>query len=272
MPDRIASLSATESRRFKACPVDCPKLRQKITSLADYIQVISSTVSGNQRFWFRGHEKASYSLTPSALRYAKENDRKTALDLMSDFKRVAEIKLDRPPGPVDELKWAQIAQHYGLPTRLLDWTESATTALYFACLKPDFDSVVFVLNPVDLNRRSDRLKPNILDPQRDEKIILKYLKIGPREAKKGSFPRAINPMWNSERLILQKGVFTLHGSRFSLNKGKIPSLVAILILKEFKEQLMSQLQRVGVDEMTLFPELEHSCKHLVGLSGLPEIK
>ena len=272
MSDRIASLSATELRRFKSCPVDCPKLKQKIASLADYIQVISSTVSGNQRFWFRGHDKAKYSLTPSALRYPRESDRQMALDLMSDFKRVAEIKLDRPPGPIDELKWAQIAQHYGLPTRLLDWTESATTALYFTCLKPDFDGVVFVLNPIDLNRRSDRLRPNILDPQRDEKIILRYLKTGPRATKEGSFPRAINPVWNSERLILQKGVFTLHGSRFSLDKGRIPSLVAILILKEFKEQLMSQLQRVGVDEMTLFPELEHSCKHLVGLSGLPGIK
>jgi hypothetical protein len=272
MSSGIPKLSATELKRFKVCPVDCPKLNQKIASLADYVQVISSTVSGDERFWFRGHEDASYSLTPTALRCTKEKDRQTALDLMADFKRVAEIKLDRPPGPKDELKWAQIAQHYGLPTRLLDWTESATTALYFACLKPDLNGIVFVLNPVDLNRRSDRLRPNILDPQRDERVILKYLMSGPKEAKLGSFPRAVNPTWNSERLILQKGVFTLHGSRFSLNKGKIRSLVAILILKEFKNQLLSQLQRIGVDEMTLFPELEHSCKHLVKLSGLPGIK
>ena len=129
-----------------------------------------------------------------------------------------------------------------------------------------------VLNPVDLNRRSDPGKPNILDPQNDEKIILRYLKSGPRESKKGNFPRAVNPMWNSERLILQKGVFTLHGSRFSLDEGNTPSLVAVLILREFKDRLRSQLQRVGVDEMTLFPELEHSCKHLVRLSNLPELK
>lgn len=268
MPDQMTALSATELRRFNVCPVDCPKVRQKITSLADYIQIMSSTVSGDDRFWFRGHEDASFSLTPSALRHKKVQDRETALDLMSHFKRVAEMKLPRPPGPKDELKWAQIAQHFGLPTRLLDWTESATTALYFACLNPECDGVVFVLNPIDLNRRSDRLKPNVLDPQRDEKIILRYLASGAQQAKRGQFPRAVNPMWNSERLILQKGVFTLHGSRFSLDKGKIPSLVAILILREFKDKLISQLQRVGVDEMTLFPELEHSCKHLVRQSGL----
>jgi hypothetical protein len=188
---------------------------------------------------------------------------------MADFKRVAEIKLQRPPEPQDELKWAQIAQHYGLPTRLLDWTESATTALYFACLDPNFDGMVFVLNPVDLNRLSDRLKPSILDPQRDEAIILRYLKSGPKESRPRTYPRAINPVWNSDRLIHQRGVFTLHGARFSLDAGGVPSLAAVPVLKEFKEILLSQLQRIGVDEMTLFPELEHSCRHLVRLSGLP---
>jgi FRG domain len=264
----MTSLTVAEAKRFKSCPVRCPKLPHRVTSLADYIQVISSTVSGNERFWFRGHDDPSYSLTPSALRYEKTKDRQTALNLISDFKRVAEIKLPRPPDPQDELKWAQIAQHYGLPTRLLDWTESATTALYFACLNPDFDGIVFVLNPVDLNRLSDRLKPSILDPQRDEAVILRYLKSKPKESKSRAYPRAINPVWNSDRLILQKGVFTLHGTRFSLDAGGLPSLAAVLILKEFKLILLSQLQRVGVDEMTLFPELEHSCRHLVRLSGL----
>jgi FRG domain len=270
MYNRMAVFATDElRRRFKQCPVECPKLRQEINSLSEYVEVISSTVSGTERFWFRGHEETSYSLTPTALRYRKREDRRLALDLMADFKRIAEIKLSRPPAPNDELKWAQIGQHYGLPTRLLDWTESATTALYFACLKTDFDGIVFVLNPVALNRLSHRLSPNILDPQRDEQIILRYLRSGPQEAARGRFPVAINPVWNSERLINQKGVFTLHGSRFTLDKGRVPSLAALLIPKESKRELLSQLQRVGVDEMTLFPELEHSCRHLLRTCGLP---
>jgi hypothetical protein len=135
-------------------------------------------------------------------------------------------------------------------------------------LKPDDDGIVFVLNPIDLNRLSYPSKPRVLEAQRDEKLILKYLRSGTAETPRGNYPVAINPVWNSERLIIQKGVFTIHGARFSLDKGHVPSLVAVVILREFKDQLRMELQRIGVDEMTLFPELEHSCIHLKRRCGL----
>lgn len=164
--------------------------------------------------------------------------------------------------------WAQIAQHYGLPTRLLDWTESATVALFFACLSCSQDGIVFVLNPVDLNRLIDPKKPRVLDPQLDSKLITSYLSLGPMQSKSGRTAIAVNPVWNSERLILQKGVFTIHGSRFALEGAGIPSLVGLPIFKESKASLRAELQRVGVDEMTIFPELEHSCRHLKHRAGL----
>jgi hypothetical protein len=61
--------------------------------------------------------------------------------------------------------------------------------------------------------------------------------------------------------MLQKGVFTLHGSRFDLDKDQAPSLVALPIVREAKGQLLVELERIGVDEMTIFPELEHSARH-----------
>jgi hypothetical protein len=271
MPTTPPRLSPIEFRRFRSCPVDCPKLTDRISSLADYFAVISSAVSAHAPFWFRGHCDLRYSLTPSALRYRTATKRSQALQLISEFKRIADIKLDRPPSFDNELMWAQIAQHYGLPTRLLDWTESAAAALYFACQKADCDGMVFLLNPVELNRLSYPLKPHALDPEQDKKLISNYLKSGVREAKRGSYPLAVHPVWNSNRLMIQKGKFTLHGNRFTLDRGKIPSLVALLILREVKGTLLSELERVGVDEMTLFPELEHACRHLKRHAGLEAV-
>lgn len=264
----MGTLSIAERRRFSSCPVDCKKLPNKICSLSDYFAAISGVVSTNETFWFRGHSRPDLSLTPGALRYSTIDDRRKALELMSDFKRIAESKLGRIPDQGDDFKWAQIAQHYGLPTRLLDWTESATTALYFACLEPTNDGMIYVLNPVELNKRSDIALSRILDPQHDRALILKFLHSGPKQPSKPRYPIAVNPAWSSERLIVQKGTFTLHGSLFSLDKARVSSLVAVLLLREWKAQLRAELGRVGVDEMTLFPELEHSCRHLKMRSGL----
>lgn len=263
-----STLNDQEQRRFAACPVKCKRLRQRIASLADFFGAISGVVSAEDTFWFRGHAEPQWSLTPGALRPARVGDRKKALDLMADFKRIAEAKLQRLPGPEDEYKWAQIAQHYGLPTRLLDWTESAITALYSACLQPKTDGIVYVMNPVDLNRLTDRSRPRILDPQGDRDLILRYLKSGPSQTKGRNYPVAVNPVWSSDRLIAQKGTFTLHGSLFSLDRAGVTSLVAVPVLREAKPRLRSELRRVGVDEMTLFPELEHSCRHLKMRCGL----
>lgn len=261
-------LVASERRRFESCPVNCPVLPNRIQSLSEYFAVISSTVTSEDPFWFRGHARVMWSLTPHALRFSKKAERVRALGLMSDFKRIAEIKLARSR-PDDELMWAQLAQHYGLPTRLLDWTESATVGLYFACLRPAEDGMVFVLNPLDLNLLSRR-EARILDAQHDTSVIRQYLLQGANAVSNGKFPIAVNPVLNSERLMLQKGAFTIHGARFSLSGRDISSLVAVPILSEFKATLRSELQRVGVDEMTMFPELEHSCSHLKRRAGLAE--
>jgi FRG domain-containing protein len=274
MAIRFATLSAAEKVRFseieKSCPVRCKYLRLSITSLADYVAAVGGVISSADTFWFRGHEESQWGLTPAALRPKTITARQTALSLISDFKRIAEAKLPRLPDPDDDFKWAQVAQHYGLPTRLLDWTESATTALYFACLKPESDGIVFMMKPAELNSLGKPREARVLDPQTDRELILRFLRWGPREGKKNAHPVAVNPVWGSERIIVQRGTFTLHGSTFSLDNAKVSSLVALPVLREWKPRLRQELRRLGVDEMTLFPELEHACRHLKMCQGLME--
>jgi len=215
-------------------------------------------------YWFRGHANRIWTLTPSALRYDTEHQRDTALYLLADFKRYAELKLPNPPSQDEELKWVQLARHYGLPTRLLDWTGNAAIALYFACEDSDNDGAVYTLQPKDLNRAADSKSHRIFDAYSDAGLIKQYLMLSGARDPRGLQTIAINPVWNSQRIMLQQGAFTLHGSReFALTVEQAPSIVRFIIPRGRKQGLRKELERVGINEMSIFPEAEHMCRYLI---------
>jgi len=235
----------------------------RISNLSDYFAALDSALRKGARLWFRGHSDYTWELAPSALRYPNRQDRDRALQLLDEFKRYAELKLPKPPSPNEHLKWTQLAQHYGLPTRLLDWTENSAIALYFACNEyHEEDGTVFVLDPIILNRLHDPKRPRVLDAHRDAPTISQYLSFTGKLDPRARPPIAIHPIWNTDRIILQQGVFTLHGGLAALTSEHVFSLVAIPILHEHKEALLQQLERIGVHEMAIFPEVEHTCAFL----------
>jgi len=240
----------------------------RISQLETFVSVCNA-LARESHPWFRGHSNVAYRLVPSALRYSTERERTRALQSVYDFQRLALMKLDSPPGLEDLLQWTQLARHYGLPTRLLDWTMNAAVGLYFACSRFDEDGLVFALNPLDLNAQAKRGETRVFDGSRDAEVIRSYLRLSGRLVKGGSSPIAINPILNSERLILQKGTFTIAGAgTFDISTKHAPSLVAIPILREDKETLIRQLRLIGIDEMSLYPEPEHICAHLCELLKL----
>jgi len=262
-------LSRTRKReiveRYRKCPIDCPKYYDtEIASLSDFFSVFHFLLEPGQMFWFRGHASLEYRLAPSALRYDKLDERERALGLVTDMKRFVGMRLDRPPAPGDSLGWMQVAQHHGLPTRLLDWTQNAAVALFFACSEAlDADGLVAILNPTELNQAVNPKLPRIMDGERDAEIIEPYFRLGGRINRRGKRTIALNPTWNTERIALQHGCFTLHGSRkFDLDSGQASSLICVPVLREHKESLVGELERVGIGEMFIFPEPEHVCSYL----------
>jgi hypothetical protein len=238
-----------------------------ITGLGEFFSMCAGMLEDDTEYWFRGHADLRWTLTPSALRYSRGTTRNDALNLLHDFKRYAETKLPHPPEPDEELKWVQLARHYGLPTRLLDWTRNAAIALYFACQPsdvPDADGAVYTLNPKDLNREADPRNPRIYDAHSDRSRIADYLRLSGVRNPRGRKTIAINPVWNSERIVLQQGVFTLHGSRdFTLTVDQAPSLVCWRVPAEHKQKILRELERAGICEMSIYPEPEHMCRYLV---------
>ncbi len=186
-------------------------------------------------------------------------------------------------------------QHYGIPTRLLDWTENGALALYFAVSGGTYDEdvrrVVWVMNPGALNqlttgRQSSyapllshpalvqlRLKMpgSIKDGKLVERFIAKEIEPLPSDDKPSveqlRFPIAFWPSSSGNiRIAAQKGCFTVHGTDLQpietlfKNSGIRKYLIKIKIQKESVPLLRKQLQIMGVTPMSVYPDL-------FGLSG-----
>lgn len=244
-----------------------------VASLSEFLATLDVALKSRSRHrWFRGHADLSWRLAPSALRYRKPENIRKALSLLVDFRRIADFRIERPPPLADSLKWMQLAQHYGLHTRLMDWTSNAAAALYFACLRAHKDGMVFFMDPTDLNFTILKGDRRLLDSQEDQKLIAPYTKLTERRDPRSRYRTvAIQPVINNERIQLQRSAFTLHGNRdFDLTDKQAPSLCYIPVLAKDKPQLLEQLSAVGIDEMSIFPEHEHLCNHLKRAAGLPK--
>jgi len=95
--------------------------------------------------WFRGHADAEWALKPKFYR-SGPTDLKTECEIREEFITHAPSLCDVPPR--NEWEWYFLMQHYGAPTRLLDWTDGALIALYFAVRHNtgDRDAAVWALD------------------------------------------------------------------------------------------------------------------------------
>ena len=262
-------VSGRAKKRGKTGP-GCPIVPKKVTRMGEYFDMLNNLVQKGGTYWYRGQGSITWTLTPSALRFRTLNERTKALGLLADFKRYGEVRVPNPPASTEELKWVQLAQHHGLPTRLLDWTKSGAMALYFACCDSfDKDGAVFVLDPIRLNKKVKARKTRVFDANADAQLINGYFKLGGKRIASGKRSIAINPVWNCERIMRQNGVFTLHGSRdFSLTSNQVSRLKCLRISRKQKKSLLAELELCGVNEMAIFPELEHLCSYLKKTAGI----
>jgi hypothetical protein len=150
----------------------------------------------------------------------------------------------------DDWELLAIAQHHGLPTRLLDWTRSPLVALYFAVCK-EFESR-------DSDGHPLREDAKILAWRVHKKDLSKRLpKCGPLKIKKTIryIPRIV-----TSRLRAQGGVFTVHPAPTQVFAPS--GLVRLQIPYDSRKELKGSLFRHGVHEAVLFPDLDGLARHI----------
>lgn len=238
-------------------------LDESFSSTAEFLAALSklSAEIGDEAVWFRGHAKSEYKLLPSLARNARALEREALLS--KRFKQNAYPFRQSPPQ--GEWEWLFLMQHYGIPTRLLDWTESPLVALYFAVNDAgekgaESDGHIWALLPAKYNFEIPRLRPavsvdipcfgvdKVLDDYRPDQMAL--------ETMSSKLPVAAIAHRQNERIMAQLGVFTImHRDMTPLEELAPQFLARLTIPAAAKVQLRSELKSLRVTQMTLFPEL-----------------
>ncbi len=220
---------------------------------------------------FRGQSNSSWPLETSFSRFVSEIRKldgisispvklyECELDIINEFKRVSPLFLNDSVTS-DVLENLCVMQHYGTPTRLLDFTCSPYIALFFAISEGVSEAAVFFLKPstlIELNG-SDSIEQseieNIFGENEKSQIIL------------------YSPAWTSERLHSQQGLFLLPArldktfsqilSGYLLDKY---SLLKVIIPKALRLDGVRMLLDMNISSGSLFPGLEGFCSSLKNL-------
>jgi hypothetical protein len=258
-------------------------------------RVFQPDIRAPEELWFRGQGRQKWALLPALYR---PKVAKYGYDEETLFERFKALSIPLvPQEPRTDWDWYFLAQHFGLPTRLLDWTENLLAAAYFALLEhttgrdrptlealaqvaaapPVFDKkapTVLMLDAGTLNQytfgpkydcvlvpgsKLDNYLPGQLIPERERK-----------DDRDNRWPIAILPGRASSRIVAQQGMFTLHGRETiplealdtSTTGNKAPALGRITLDRLAVPRLWRELELVGIHRLALFPDLDGVAHHV----------
>lgn len=224
-----------------------------IKSLSEYMDWANHPIRKTQHVFFRG-QRYPWPLLPGICRtdlslplFERENK------LLECFKREGGRSLHVEPG--NDWDWLVVAQHHGLPTRLLDWTSSPKIALWFALEKAiciqDSHPVVWQLYPDAIDFVTENEKARPFD---------------------GTRTKLFETTFNIPRVRAQCGYFSLFKHDEKWKNGFVPlednrylkqSMAMIRIEREYAGKILHDLDREGINHHTIYPPTIDAIARLV---------
>jgi hypothetical protein len=255
-----------------------------IDELTATVLTITRTLPPGHFLWFRGLTCLKYTLIPTLLRDSKTEkevfDREHRL-----LTRFRQRSMAYWPTGYPQTNWEHMfaMQHYGMPTRLLDWSENLFVAAYFALgatrdhsaahpgepCKP----VIWCLDPIEWNRSTP-----VLEQFGDSIHVLTTAdeELEPYEPatnkRRHKTPVAMFGSHNSNRIVAQRGTFLAWGndlrclediSADSVSKATLSKIT----LDGSRNDLSSALRSLGFSETMVFPELQSLGAELTRTEG-----
>jgi hypothetical protein len=244
-------------------PDDLSKI--EITDLAgvERAMIEGDKIFGEVYPLWRGHANFEWKLQPEVFRreYAEAS-------LIRYFMVQAESRHPRCPAPTDRFAWLSLARHYGLPTRLMDWSNSPLVALYFAAHDDTKDGCIWALDHGRMNLQMLQAQRFSAadDPEVNQIVEVAFdVDTSARVAKTATLAQkalAVGPREIDYRMLVQQGAFTIHADATDLADVKYDSMAkptpwrrAFRIPKADKPHLREMLTALGIRKSTLFPDL-----------------
>jgi hypothetical protein len=244
----IALLTGNGWSQFETGPVTTDIVCDSWNAFLDFFHD-KTTLRQNHNYVFRGHASEAWKLESTLKRKMSETGNKDiAHKTIEAFKKHCLGRRGHNPSNLSESEWWALGQHFGLDTPLLDWSDSPYVAAFFAfnSESTETDNVVvwLVSNSINNNPSIKQLKSEhhieFLTPYLDE----------------------------NARLINQRGLFVRTPDMVCMTEW-VKSLTAdgstqlgrILIPRSEKDFALDSLDKMNINDFTLFPDLSGSAKY-----------